>query len=367
MDGRGQAGHPPGQGHFIPQPPPLIGRLQGSIPVLGERARRTLWSLALGHLAVLVSTLPVAALIVGPAATDDAGGSTTMVMFAVGALALAVGQILSVHKLRAVASTTTGQIDVDRIARSLRRSGWAAGFGLYAIMFAVQFLLTAPSWPLLFALFLLLTIAQPLLEYSYAGWVHRCLNGSDEKGAVAAFRLLPPGVAPRIRNGQPVAAVVHGIFGGIAAMLLVATIVTESLSASGISPTMLVQIVAAAAATAVPLLQIRAPLLVRAAVTGDWVHLPSLRRAGASFIRAGTATAPLAALVIASIVVAPAAPMVAIGRAALLVYVLSVAVMQFASLSSIRIGDFPKRWIPAALGPAAPAATATGRMAPWHR
>jgi hypothetical protein len=330
-----------------PSPPPLAGRLEGSIAVDGVRARRTLWALLLGHLAILAATVPIAALLVSHAVTDEAavpfGGLMSVVMFTFGALALAIGQILSVRRLHALARATTDQIDVDQVARSLRRSGWSAGLALNAIILGTQFLATAPARPLLTAGFLLLLVASLLIDQAHAGWVHRRLN---EHGAVGEYRLLPPGIGPRLRNGQPVAVFGLAAFGGIAAMLLVATTVTESQGATGVM--MLVQIVAAAAAIAVPLVQIPAVLLVRTAIIGDFAHLPTLRRAGESFIRAGTAAALLTAFVIASTVATPAAPVVAVGRVVLLAFVLVVIAVQLASLSSIRIGDFPQRWIGAA-------------------
>jgi hypothetical protein len=291
-------------------------------------------------------------MLVSHATADEAGspfgGPVIVAMFAVGALALAVGQILSVRKLHALARAVTTHIDIDQVARSLRRSGWSIVFNLYAIIFGLQFLLTAQTRPPLFALFLLLIIAPLLLEFSQAGWVHRRLNQPAEYPDSAAFRLLPPGIGPRIRNGQPLVVGVHALFGGMAAILLGATIVTETHSATAALPATIVQIVAAIAATAVPLLPIRAVLLVRAAISGDMVHLATLRRAGASFIRAGTATVPLTALVIASIPATPAVPSIAVTRSGLLVYVLVAATLQFVSLSSIHIGDFPKRWLRAA-------------------
>jgi hypothetical protein len=330
-----------------PSPPPLTGRLDGSIPVDGARVRRMLRSLILGRVAVLVATVPIAALLVGHAATDEAaapfGGIAIVMMFAIGALALATGQVLSVHGLRALAHATTDHIDVDQVAHSLRRSGWSIGPALYTIIFGAQFLVTAPANALLSALFLLLVVASPLLDHAHAGWVHRRLS---EQGTVAEYRLLPPGIGPRLRNGQPAAAFGHAAFGGIATLLFVATVVTESRGATGL--VMLLQVLAAAAAIAVPLLHIRAIRLVRTSIIGDFAHLPTLRRAGGSFIRAGTAAALLTTLVIASMLATPAAPMIAAGRAALLAFVLYVAALQFASLGSIHIGDFPNRWLRAA-------------------
>jgi hypothetical protein len=324
-------------------PPTITGRLEGSIPVAGAHIRRTPLFLLLGHFAILVATIPIAALLVSHALTDEAGapfgGLPIVVMFAIGAIALAIGQVLSVHRLRALARATTDHIDVDQVARSLRRSAWSTGLALYTIIFGAQFLLTAPARPFLSALFLLMLIASLLLDHMHAGWLHHRLN---EHGASAEYRLLPPGIGPRIRSGQPVAAFGHAAFSGIAALLFVATVVTESRSATGVM--MLVQVLAAAATIAVPLLHIRAIRLVRTAIVGDFAHLPTLRRAGQSFIHAGRAAALLTAIVIASVLATPAAPMVAVGRAALLAFVLCVATLQFASLSSIHIGDFPKRW-----------------------
>jgi uncharacterized protein YndB with AHSA1/START domain len=78
------------------------------------------------------------------------------------------------------------------------------------------------------------------------------------------------------------------------------------------------------------------------------VHLPTLRRAGGSFIRAARVAAPLAAFVVAAVPAAPSEPAVAVGRAALLAFVIGVAALQFASVGGTRTGEFPGRRLRAA-------------------
>ncbi len=320
---------------------------QGSIPVAGARARRTLRSLALGHLTIAFASMPIA-LLLRAEIVDDRSTEDWLVNPVTAGLLLAIGQILSCGRNLALAHALTDRADVDRVARALRHSEWSVGLALCGIVFVLRFLLVAPVTPLLSALTLMMIIASLLLEHRYADWAHRCLSHPDDTGATAEYHLLPPRVGPRLHRRQPFAAVCHAIYAGIAAILLVATIATELRSPTGTLPTALVQIVAAAAATVVPLVHIRAVLLVRAAILGDTLHLPTLRRAGASFIRAGSATAPLTAIVVTSVLVAPAEPAVAVGRAALLVFVLGIGTLQFASISSIHAGDFPKRWLRAA-------------------
>ena len=319
------------------------------------RVRRTLWTLTVGHLAVAVSVVPVATMLVSHVAADvpaddwyaDFDSPINAMAFVAGGLGLAVNQILSGRNLRALARAINGHIDVDQVARSLRRSQWSVVLPFFPITFGLPFLLTAQFTPLLFALFALVFIAL-LLECIPLGWIHCRLNQPGEPGDVGAYRMLPTGMGRRVRTAQPLVAGMHAMFGGVAVALLVATIDAETRAATGASPATLVQIVAAAAATAVPLLHIRAVLLVRAAITDDMVHLVTLRRAGASFIRGGTVAVSLTALVIASVLVAPAAPHLAVGRAALLVIALCIAATQFAELGSVHIGVFPQRWIRAA-------------------
>lgn len=299
-------------------------------------------SSTLCHLAIAIAAVPVAVLVRIEIGDEPRTGSGLVDPVTAGLL-LAAGQLLSFRRNRALGRPATGRADVQGIARALRRSGWSVALAICATLFVVRFLLTAPVPPLLSALFLMLIIAGVLLDLRHAGWSHRFLNDHDHP--VAAFRSLPPGVGRRVRFGQSIAAASHAIYAGIATMLLIATAATE---AGGAAPTTVVQIAAAAATVVVPLLHIRAVLLVRAAVVGDAVHLPAMRRAGASFVRTARVAAPLAALAVAAVPAVPAEPAVAVGRAALLCFVLGIGALQFGAVSSTHVGDFPRRWLRAA-------------------
>ncbi|GAA5109799.1 hypothetical protein [Pseudonocardia adelaidensis] len=313
-------------------------------PAPGTRVRRTLRSPTTGHLVIAIAAVPVTVLVGNEAGGRPPGGSWLLDPVTPGVL-LVIGQVLSCGRNWPPARATGDRPDAGRIARGLRRSGWTVGLVVCATFSVPHLQLAGSVPPWLWALFLLLVMAALLLEYRHAGWAHRRLDDADERGAVAEYRPLPPRVGRRLRSGLRVAAVCHVLFAGIAALLAVATITAETGGPTGGSATTAVQIGAAAVVVAVPLLHIRPLLLVGAAVVGDAVHVPALRRAGASFVRAGRATAVLAGFVVASVPAAPADPDVAVGRAALLAVVVGVGALQFTSVGSTRVGDFPRRWL----------------------
>lgn len=322
--------HPP-----VVPPPPLAGLLRVSIPLDGARARRTLWALALGHLAIAVAVVPVALLV----AHD--GTATSPVT---GAVVIAGSQMLSCWKIGALARVTTDHLDVDHIARSLRRSEMSFVFTLFPGGTQWVLVLNAQPTTTMLILFAILIVALAL-EVAFISWTGRRANQYGRNGAVPDHARLPPGTGTRIWTVQARSAGILAILGGVATILLVATMITEASSGVGTSPAAaLVQIVAAIAATAVPLLPIRSVLLVRTAVVGDTAHLPTLRRARAYFVRAGSAAAPLTALVIASLPAAPAGSDLALVRSILTIIVLGIIGSFFIELDRFRIGDIPRRF-----------------------
>ena len=322
--------------------PLLTGRLQGSIRGGGARARRTLWSLAIGHLGIAVVAVPVT-LLVSPSIIDARLAEPLTVYPVAGGLFLAIGQILSCGKICAMARATTDRIDINQIARSLRRSEWSLILTLFPAGIQWILLFAGPPTPQLFVLLALLTISL-VLEGIDIGWLHHRMNRIGENIVTAEHHRLPLGTGLRIRTLHSTIVGMHAVLGAVAAILLAATIVTETRNATATPLTMLVQILAATAATAVPFLPIRGILLVRAAITGDTVHSPTLRRAGASFICASTGAAPLTALVIASLLATPASPDLAVGRFVLATIAVGIAATHLIELERFQIGDIPKRF-----------------------
>jgi hypothetical protein len=271
---------------------------------------------------------------------DDRLAESGAVNPVVGGIFVAFGQILACRKIWALARTTTDRVDIDRVARSLRDSEWSFSFTLVGAGTHWSLLLAAPPSPPLFVLFLIPIMAL-LLECIHIGWAYRSVNDRAEQGAVAETVRLSSGTARRIRTLQSITTGIHTFLSGIAVALLAATIVTEAPPAS---MTALVQFVAVAAVAMVPLLPIRGVLLMRAAIVDHTVHLPTLRRARASFVRAGISAVPLTAVAVAALAAAPADPHVAAGRTTLVFIALVLAWSHFVELDRLLMGDIPRRF-----------------------
>ncbi|MGH8964189.1 MAG: hypothetical protein ACRDXB_02505 [Actinomycetes bacterium] len=285
-----------------------------------------------------------------PVATGEVdvqlGDPRTVWTFAIGAFGLVVAQILAGYKLSALAHATTGHLDIGQVARSRRRSEWSIAFSVYPIILGLRFLLSGSDRPLLHTTFLMLVLAHLLSEYAFVGWVHVRLNRSTEyNGTSTPYRLLPPSIGRRIYNVQAIAVCGHALSATLALILLAGTIDSVRNRAPDLPPETFVEIIAAAAVVAIPLFLIRPTHLMSAAITGDALYLPAVVRAAESFIRVGAITAPLAALVIASAPMAPAAPTTALVRAILIGYALIWSGLQFGWLMGFRIGTFPKHWL----------------------
>lgn len=306
----------------VPVPPtPLTGRLHERVPAAG--ARPTLLFLAVGHLCIAGATV---ALLVGGAVVDPVAGGVFVV----------AGQLLSFVEVCALARATTDHVDAEQIARSLRRSGWS--FACTVLPAGIQWsLLAATATPQLFALFALLAGAV-LLELVHLGRTLRAVGSGVE------HHLLPVGTGPRTRALHSAVAATHAVLGGVGAVLLVATTVAVLGSAAATPLSGSIQIVAATAAAAVPLLPIRGILLARAAVPGDTVHVPGLRRAVGHLTRAGAAAVPLTAAAIASLPLAPTDPQLAAVACILAVVAIGITVTHLVELERFLIGDIPRRF-----------------------
>ena len=233
----------------------------------------------------------------------------------------------------------------DQVARSLRHSEWSLVCTLFPAGVQWTLLSAAAPAPRLFALFALLTSAL-LLEGLHIGWLHRRTERLGRGEAAVERYGLPAGTGPRTRMLHSRIVGAHAVLGGLAAVLLAVTIVVRPGSSTGTPLTTLIEIAAAAAATAVPLLPVRGILLVRAAITGDAVHRPTFLRATASLGRAGIAAVALTALAIASLPVASAGSDLAVTRCLLAVLAVGMVATHFIELVRFGLGDIPKRFRP---------------------
>jgi hypothetical protein len=331
---------PPGSAaHPASAQRPSTDRFPAAIPVDGPRARRTLWLLALGHLAIGLGAIP-ATLFTGPGPRDM--GLPSFVLAVIVSGILAAGQVLSCLNVGALARATTDRLDTGRLARTLRRAEWTAAVPIASPIVA-QTSLLSPSRAM--SVLLAFLLAAVLLEGAHLVWLHRRALG-DGRSPVAEQQWLPPGAGTRARALYRRSVVGCVVYGGFAALFLVATTAryaAESHGAAAASPGASVQIIAAAAVTVMPFLPIRGFLRLRDAARGDALHLPALRHAGESFLHAGAAAVVLLAVVMASTPTTPPDAIDLYARPIMASMSLVIVVSQIIEVARLGVGDIPKR------------------------
>jgi hypothetical protein len=318
-----------------PAPPPATSRSPGAAP------RRTLWLLTLGHLCTGLGAVPVA-LFAGPGPHEV--GLPFFVQGAIAAGVLGLGQVLSGLNLALLARAGT-DLDTRQVVRTLRRAEWAGGPIVVAIIGQATLVSLPPAAPASLAPFALPTVAVLLEAFSLA-WLHRRMRTSHTHGLAAEHHWLPPGAGRRVRALFRRSVVGCVVYGGFAALLLVATTTrhaAESHGPAGASPGAALQIIAAAAVTVMPFLPIRGYLRLRLAVSGDALHIPALRLAGESVRRAGAAAVVLLAVVMAATPTTPPDAIDLHARPVLASLVLVILASQLVEVARLGIGDIPKR------------------------
>jgi hypothetical protein len=312
--------------------------------------RHTLLLLAVGSCALLVGAVAVVVLgtlyaaTLGPPARGEIrtglGDSSGTVMFVVGLIALAAGQVMSLHTWWIMARAISGgRLTVDCLIRAAHRSEWSMALSFVAAFVSfIQIIYPLP--PPILASFAVLLLGASLLDQTQAIWTYQQIRPATPAGQLQPeYRFLPPGYSDLLRHRQRGAAMILVVFAGFGAILLVVTVVIEAGRFLDAPVAAIVQIAAAAAAVVIPILYIAPIRRMRSAINRDAAHLPTFARAPRQFTRATTMTAALAVPVIVATFLTPAVLHLAAARPAMLAVAIGLAASpQFASLTYLHFG-----------------------------